>query len=187
MKFVTGLFFVLMILGIYSEGHSQIFYTKSGTISFNSETPLEKIEATNNKAVSILNLDENKIEFSVLIKGFHFPNALMQTHFNENYMLSDVYPKAVFKSTEVDLSALDIDKEGTYQVAVKGILTIKDVDKEIDTVASIEVQNKSLSGKASFVVSPSDFNIEIPKIVKDKIAKEIQITVGSNYKLYEKS
>jgi polyisoprenoid-binding protein YceI len=185
MKFFS--LFILTAMFITSVVNAQTFFTKAGEISFYSHTPLEEIEAKNEKAVSILNLDEKEIEFSVLIKGFHFKNALMQTHFNENYMDSDVFPKATFKSTSVDLSGFDLQKDGEYPVPVSGILTVKGKDKEINTTAMLKVTRGELEGVTSFVVSPDDFDIEIPSLVKGKIAEEIQVTVKATYQLYEKS
>lgn len=178
---------ILKVTLITSVVNAQTFFTKTGEISFYSHTPLEEIEAKNEKAVSILNLDKEEIEFSVLIKGFHFKNALMQTHFNENYMDSDAFPKATFKSSLVDLSGFDLQKDGEYPVPVNGILTVKGKEKEIKTTAILKVSAGKLEGMTSFVVSPGDFDIEIPSLVKGKIAEEIQVTVKATYQLYEKS
>lgn len=174
-----------LILPFFLNG--QVYISKNAEISFYSHTPIEEIKAVNDKGVSVLSFDDSKIEFSVLIKGFHFKNALMQTHFNENYMDSDNYPKAVFKSTELDLSLVNIEVDGEYTVPVQGVLTVRGVDKEIDTEGTIQVNGGNLSAMATFVVSPADFKIEIPSLVEGKIAKEIEVTVNSVYELYDKS
>lgn len=176
----------LLIIGSLSS-YAQTYFTKDAEISFYSQTPLEEIEALNSKAVSIFNADEASIQFSVLMKGFHFKNALMQTHFNENYLESDTYPKGMFKSTSVNLDSFAIDKDGEYSVPISGLLTIKGKEKEISTDALFTVNGGKISGTATFIVSPDDFEIEIPSLVKGKIAKEIQVKVSANYMLYEKS
>ncbi len=177
---------ICFIFSIFSLD-AQTYFTKDGEISFYSHTPLEEIEAKNKKAVSILNLSESKVEFSVLIKGFLFKNALMQTHFNENYMDSDTYPKAVFKGELMDLSGFDIKKDREYTIPVKGILTIRDKDRPIDSSVILTVVKGQIKGETNFIVSPADFNIEIPSLVKGKIAEEIEVSVHANYQLYEKS
>ena len=166
---------------------AQIYVSKNAEISFYSYTPIEEIKASNDKGVSVLNFDDSKLEFSILIKGFLFKNALMQTHFNENYMDSDHFPKAVFKSSEIDLSMVDLSNDGVFDVPVKGILTVKGIDKEVETVGKIAVNSGIISAQASFIVSPSDFEIEIPSLVEGKIAKEIEVNVNTTYDLYEKS
>jgi polyisoprenoid-binding protein YceI len=167
-------------------GRSNLF-TKDGEISFYSNTPIEEIEAKNEKAVSVLNFDESKLEFSVLIKGFHFKNALMQTHFNENYMDSDNFPKASFKSSKLDLSGIDLEEDGRSTVPVTGIINIRGQEKEISTEAIFSVLNGQISATSTFVLSPADFNIEIPSIVRGKIAEEIQVKVSAMYQRYQKS
>lgn len=167
--------------------NAQTYFTKDGTISFYSHTPIEEIEAVNEKAVSILDKEASKVEFSVLIKGFHFKNALMQTHFNENYMDSDNFPKAIFKSSKTDFSLLNLDENGEVTIPVKGILTVKGVEKEVETDVIFNVSDGKFSATCGFIVSPADFKIEIPSLVKGKIAEEIQVKVSADYQLYAKS
>ncbi len=40
-----------------------------------------------------------KLSFQALMSTFHFKRALMEEHFNENYMESTKFPKAKFKGT----------------------------------------------------------------------------------------
>jgi len=77
--------------------NAQNFITKNGKISFFSKTDVENIDAVNNQAVSLINSQTGSVAFSVLVNGFLFKKALMQEHFNENYMESTKYPKASFK------------------------------------------------------------------------------------------
>ena len=92
------------ILLLSSQLYAQKVYTKNGSISFFSKSPLENIDAKNNQVMSVLNTQTGELQFSVIIKAFHFEKALMQEHFNENYMESTKFPKATFKGTLTDLS-----------------------------------------------------------------------------------
>jgi len=74
--------------------NAQKVYTKNGAVSFFSASPLENISANNNQVMSVLTLPTGDLQFSVLIKSFHFKKSLMETHFNEDYMESDKYPRA---------------------------------------------------------------------------------------------
>ena len=78
------------------------YFTKNGRVFFNASSPLEKIEAINDKSTSVIDLSTGQIEFGVLLKAFLFERALMQEHFNENYVESDKYPKAIFKGMIAD-------------------------------------------------------------------------------------
>ena len=65
----------------------KVYSTKTGQISFDATgTCAEAIKASNNQVDSKFVPKSGQIVVSVLIKGFKFPNSLMEDHFNENYM-----------------------------------------------------------------------------------------------------
>jgi len=170
----TGILFV-------TTGMAQKYFTKDGKISFYSDTPMEKIEANNTKAVSVYDVSTGQLEFAALIKAFQFEKALMQEHFNENYLESNTYPKATFKGKVTEPGAVDFGKDGKYQVQVAGELTIHGVTKQVSTPATFQVTNGHISGSASFNIEVEEYGIKIPSIVREKIAKEVKIDVQSDY------
>ena len=94
---MKNFFFTLVtILIIGLPVTAQNYFTKNGKISFFSKTSMENIDAVNNQVVSVVNTQTGDMGFSVLINSFLFKKALMQEHFNENYMESAKYPKATF-------------------------------------------------------------------------------------------
>lgn len=93
-----------ILLACYIDAAAQKVFTKNGSISFFSTAPMENITADNNQVMSVLNTQNGDLQFSVLIKGFHFKKSLMEEHFNENYMESDKFPKASFKGNITDVS-----------------------------------------------------------------------------------
>jgi hypothetical protein len=149
--------------------------TKTGFIGFYSKTPLEDIRAENNQVYSVLDASSHRIAFAVLLKGFLFTKELMQVHFNENYVESDKYPKATFSGS--CSGDMDLTKDGTYQVVIKGDLTLHGVTKPIETTAQLDVKNAHIKGSSSFKLKPEDFNITIPAIVREKIASEMNVKV----------
>ena len=72
---------------------------------------------------------------------------------------------------------MDLTKDGTYQVVIKGDLTLHGVTKPIETTAQLEVKNNHIKGSSAFKLKPEDFNITIPAIVREKIASEINVKV----------
>lgn len=163
-----------------------LFYTKSGKIRFFSTTPLEDIEAVNREATSFLNTQTGELQFSVLIKGFKFQKALMEEHFNENYMESDKFPKATFKGSITNLPAVDWGKDGTYTVKLSGDLTIHGVTRKETFDGTLTVKGNSITSNSVFRVKPADYGIKIPAIVSDKIAESIEVTVNAAYEPYKK-
>ena len=172
------LFFCIpfFLLPIFMHGQARLF-SKSAKISFFSSAPLEDIEAHNNNVVTAWDVNTGQLEFSLLIRGFEFKKALMQQHFNENYLESDKYPKAYFKGKIIASNSIALEKEGDFTIGINGDITIHGITRTISFPATITVKNKIISAKAEFTVAPADYNIEIPAIVADNISKQIKIKV----------
>jgi hypothetical protein len=86
------------------------YFTKTGRITFYSKAPLEVIEATTKTAAAVLDAGSGALQFSVLMKGFEFKKALMQEHFNENYVKSDKYPNGEFKGVVTNNAEINHNK-----------------------------------------------------------------------------
>ncbi len=174
-------YFVALTLFILAlQLNAQKVFTKEAKVSFFSKAPLETIEAQNNSGVSVINLADGQIEFSVLIKAFQFEKALMQEHFNENYLESGKFPKAVFKG-QLSGAPINSTKDGATTAKAKGQLTIHGVTKDIIADVTLNVKGGALSGTTTFTIAVADYNIAIPGLVKDKIAKNVDVTVKANY------
>ena len=163
------------------------YFTRNGKVSFDASSPLEKIEAYNDKATSVLDYSTGQIEFGVLMKAFLFERALMQEHFNENYVESDQYPKATFKGIVAAIKTIDLAKDGVYPMKVTGQLTLHGVTRDVTADAVFTVKGGALSATADFNIAPGDYNIAIPSLVKDKIANNIRIQVQSAYQVFKAS
>ena len=175
------LFLLVLFLNIIFALNAQKYITKNGFISFYSHTPLEEIKAENNQVVSALDISSGEIVFQALIKSFHFERALMEEHFNENYMESDKIPKSSFKGKITNLSSVDFTKPGTYNVNVDGDLTIHDVTNKVSVKGTIEVVSGGINATSKFNVVPEDYKITIPGVVRDKIDKTLEVTVTMKY------
>ena len=174
------LFFIVLIV-TYSTAAAQKFYTKNGSVSFFSSTKLEDIKADNNQVVSVLNAQTGELQFSALIKSFHFKKALMEEHFNENYLESDKYPKSTFKGTIADISKVTFSKDGSYPVNVSGDLTIHGVTQKINTTGTITVKAGVPSASSKFKIKLADYKVSTPNVVSNNISETIEITVSCEY------
>jgi len=178
---MKALVVLLGLLAISGPGQAQKLVSKNGHIWFFSHTPVEDIEAHNRQAVSILDPATGDFVFNLLVKSFEFKVALMQEHFNENYMESDKYPKSAFTGKISNNSTVDYKKDGTYQVDVTGDLTLHNVTKTVITKGILEVKKGVVTAKAEFTVKPSDYGINIPSVVENKIAKDIAVNIEATY------
>lgn len=177
---------VVLIGSIAAQAQNK-YFTRDGKVSFYSDASLEKIEANNSKATSVLDASTGQIEFSVLMKAFEFEKALMQEHFNENYVESNKFPKSVFKGKIENIADVNFDKDGSYPVKVKGQLTLHGVTKDVATNGTIEVKNGKITANSVFNILIEDYDIEIPKLVSEKVAKDVKITVNVSLEPLAKS
>lgn len=176
-----------MVLMVIINIQAQKYFSKTGEISFYSNTPIEDIEAVSNSASTVFDVESGKIQWAVLIKSFEFEKALMQEHFNENYMESSKYPKGVFKGMIKNHKNIDLSKDGNYTAEVSGILEIRGESQEINTTAKFKVENGLIVATSSFKIEVAEFGIEIPSVVRENIAKELEIKIKTNYELLNKS
>jgi polyisoprenoid-binding protein YceI len=167
----------ILFLGIYSTQAQDKYFTKSGKIYFNASAKLEKVEATNRSVVAVMDTKTGALQFSVMLKGFDFEKALMQEHFNENYVESDKYPKAEFTGQLTNNKEIYYTKDGVYPAKVTGRLTLHGQTKDVSANGKVTVKNGKIELGSDFEVLLSDFKIDIPGLVKDNISNNTRISV----------
>ncbi len=180
---------VILITTIFAFAittNAQQFITKNGKISFYSDGPLEKIEAHNSQVNSALNTETGAIVFKVLMKSFIFEKALMQEHFNENYVESDKFPNPTLKGKVTNAKDIDFSKDGKYEGEIEGELIIHGISKKVKEKGTFTVSKKAIHGESKFMVKLADYDISIPGAVTGKIAEEIEITVDVMLMPYKK-
>lgn len=158
----------------------KIWSTRTGQVKFFSKTPGEDIEAVNNEVDSKIAQANGQMVFSILIKGFRFPNALMQEHFNENYMESTKFPRAEFKGFIINNASVNYAKDGNYNATAEGNITIHGVTKKVTIPGTIEVKAGKITGKSVFKIRLKDYQIK-GSAIGDTVAPEIEITVNCKY------
>lgn len=180
-----NLIIILCILCVQGL-QAQKYFTKEGRIVFHSDAPMEKIEAENNKATSVIDPETGAMQWSALIKAFHFEKALMEEHFNENYMESSKYPKALFKGRIANMKDIDFEQAGEYEAQIEGTLEIHGETNDVRTTGTFTVGESSVQGDCTFTILVADYGIEIPAVVADNIAKEVEIIVQADYQILDR-
>lgn len=164
------------------DATAQRYVVDSSFVKFYSKAPVEDIEAFNNNSNSIIDLENGHMAFSIPIKDFQFDKALMQEHFNENYLESKKYPKATFSAQVVDWKPFF----GKKNVEVVGKLNIHGVEKRATMNGTIDLEGEAVIIDAMFYVDLVDYKINIPKAVFYNIAETIEVTVHFEYKPFKK-
>jgi hypothetical protein len=157
---------------------SQKMMTRTGEIKFEASMPAFEEIAGKNYSVSCI-LDEATGDFVALalVKAFKFKAPLMEEHFNENYMESSKFPKATFKGKIVNFDAKKLSSKKT-EFDLEGDLTIHGVTKKIKTKLALVVNAGKITATSLILVKPQDYNIEIPSLVKDKIAENVKVSIN---------
>ena len=174
--------FVLVVVALLAApAFAQKFFTRDGKVKFDatSANSPEKIEALSKTATCVLDVQSGDMQWAVLLKGFKFEKALMEEHFNENYVESNKYPKATFNGRITNLSEVNFAKDGTYNAVVTGQMTLHGVTKEITTNGAITVSGGKVNVNAGFTLTLADYNIDVPSLVSDKLAKEAKILIDT--------
>ena len=177
---------ILFVLLLNFAVNAQIYTAKSGetSISFYSEAPLENIEAVNKSASIVLKATTNDIQMSISVQNFKFKNALMEEHFNENYMETTKFPKCVFKGKINE--TVDYTKEGEQKVTITGKMELHGVTKDVTIDGVITKTGNDLKLYSKFKIKVSDYNIKVPSMYVKNIAETVDVTFNSVLEPYQK-
>lgn len=170
---------IVLILLVASAQAQDKYFTKTGKINFSATAPNspENVEGINRNATCVLDSKTGALQFALLMKGFEFERALMQEHFNENYVESDKFPRAEFKGMVVNNASVTYNKDGVYPVQVKGKLSLHGETKEVTTDGTLTIKGGKVNATAKFDVLLADFKVSIPTLVADKVSKTANINV----------
>jgi hypothetical protein len=150
------------------------FSTKKGRIKFVSPTDAD-VSAINNEVSSKISATGD-IRFSLLFKGFQFKYAEMQTHFNEEYVESEKYPRASFTGTIQNIKSIDLSKEGKYTAKIVGNLTMHGVTKPVQTTATLNIRKGTIAAAATMSITMSDFKIDA-----SAVTEKVDLEINCNY------
>jgi hypothetical protein len=176
-------FFILSMVATLAANAQDKYLTRNAKVHFDATTSTspEKIEGVNNQGISIFVAQSGQYEFSIQMQSFEFEKALMKDHFNENYVETSKFPKAVFKGTIQDVAKVNFAKDGKYPVKVKGNMTLHGETKEVTADGTLTISGGKVTASSTFKLLLSDYKVEIPKLVGDKVAKQATITVDATY------
>ncbi|TDO69840.1 YceI-like domain-containing protein [Flavobacterium chryseum] len=161
---------LILLFSAFSIIAQDKFKTNSAVINFEASVPFfEEVKAVNRSVIILLEPKTSTFTCTVIIKDFHFKLDLMEEHFNDNYLESHRYPKAIFKGKIAKFDIKDIN-EVEKEYSIKGKLAIHGKSKEVEVKAFIKKVKDGIQIISDFPISVSDFNIEIPQKIGSKIA-----------------
>ena len=173
----TFLAVCLTVLAVKAE--AQKYIVDKSNVVFFSDAAIEDITADNKKASGIFSEDNSEIVFSIPITEFQFAKSLMQEHFNEKYMESDKYPKATFKGK---VSGFDPKGADMQDASATGQLFIHGVTQDVTIPGTIQKVKDKLLFKTKFIVKLADYKIDIPQLLWQNIAEQVEVTADFTFK-----
>lgn len=169
---------IITLVCCLNFGFSQKMLTRTGRIKFEATMPgIEEIAGTSTTSSCVLDKETGDFAVLILVKSFKFKSPLMEEHFNENYMESTKFPKATFKGKVINFDASKLVDGKTLTYDVEGDLTIHNTTKKIKTKLIFVPSGDKLNITGSLSVKPQDYEIEIPSLVKGKIAEYAKIAM----------
>ncbi|MFO7669149.1 MAG: YceI family protein [Bacteroidales bacterium] len=179
-KIAIGGMFILALAGLVTGQGT--YMTNEGTIVFYSHTSIEDITAENNEVASVIDSENGEVAVIVQMTAFKFAKSLMQVHFNENYVESEKFPKAIFKGSILNNQDVDYTSNGVYSVRVEGELTIHGVTNQVSSEGTVEVTGEGVIAITKFLLNPEDYGISIPNVVRKNIAENMEIRINLIHK-----
>ena len=168
--------FLLLALSLLSVGHAQDkMITKTGKITFEASVPaFEEVKGKNEGVTCVLNPKTGEIASLALMKGFRFKLALMEEHFNENYINSDTYPKATFKGKIENFDATALTATAK-EYTINGKLELHGKTNDVTSIAKIRKTEGGIEIITNFSVNSDDYAIAIPSVVKSKVSNKVKV------------
>lgn len=172
---IVRLFFLLIFSACSAmTAVGQKLVSSNGFVSFYSHAVMEDIRAEQEKGSALLDTGSGDVAFVIPIQEFRFAKSLMQEHFNEKYMESDRYPKATFQGK---IEGFDANAAAQQNVTAKGKITIHGISQDVEIPGKITKQGESLLMASTFIVKLEDYKIQIPQIVWQNIAEQVEVNI----------
>lgn len=168
----------LLIMGLFAKTAlpQQVFATRTGVAAFISNAPLEIIKAESKEVHGAIDFSSKTFVFTIENKSFKgFNSALQQEHFYENYLEAQQFPSSTFKGKIIE--DIDLSSSNEQVVRAKGILDIHGVGQERIIKGTVKIVDGKLQLLADFTILPEDHQIKIPRVVYQKIAEVIDVSI----------
>ncbi len=172
---------ILLLSCLTFSLQAQKMFTKTGQIEFHADNEIEPIEAVSNAVLAVIDTDSDRIQVKVLIRSFQFEKALMQEHFNENYMESEKFPKAVFSGSLINPEAQFYGlKDGTFEV--EGELSMHGVKHQMRVPVNFNIlPDNMVHTEATIDIKLSDYNIKVPSVVKEIGSETMHLKINLDF------
>ena len=175
---------ILVALTILAA-QSQTYKTRDGNIYFNPNKNQGNKEyaALTKEATAVLKVETSEVALLVPMKSFHFNNALLEEHFNENYLHTNKFPNGTYKGKLIGFDKAMLTKDGVYNLSSEGTVDMHGVTKPFKSPVILTVKGGVATFECKFTVKATDHNIEIPDLVKPKLMEATPLDATISFKM----
>lgn len=187
-KTLLPLFIACMgcITATYAGSHK----LESGRVSITLPSPVGQLEAVNHDFSGTINTQTGALQIDVTVNGFQFitestPEHINKTttkRFREYYLETGKFPTASFNGKVTDLNSVNFSKNGSYTTAVRGLITMHGVTKEISGEVLFTVTGQQVYLKGAIDLELSAFNIRVPEMLKSVFFKTVHVGLEGVFK-----
>ena len=118
---------VYFILSLFSIEQENRYIIQNSKIEFYSYALLEDIQAVNTESVGAIDIESGEFIIKIPVNAFEFPNKLMQKHFNDSYLETDIYPECIFRGKLNENSA-------SGEITLHGVTTVSYTHLTLPTI-----------------------------------------------------
>lgn len=179
------LILALLLIPFATVLQAQTYKTRDGYITFNPNKDQSHTDyaSASKEATAVLKVETAEVALLVPMKTFHFNNALLEEHFNENYLHTDKFPNATYKGKLIGFNKDQLSKDGVYNLSSEGQVTLHGVTKNFTAPVKMEVKGKTVTFHCVFKIKAEEYNIDIPGLVKPKLADETPLAATIPFQL----
>lgn len=176
-------FIVLIVVAFGSQ--AQKLTTRDANIYFNPNKDQNNKEysALSKEGTAVLKAETAEVAFLVPMKTFHFNNALLEEHFNENYLETNKYPNGTYKGKLIGFKPEMLTKDGEYKLSSEGKVELHGVTKDFKSPVTLSVKGKTATFTCAFEIKAEDYKIGIPDLVKPKLKESTPLSATINFKM----
>tara|TARA_B100000214_G_scaffold243276_1_gene178336 strand:+ start:1742 stop:2266 length:525 start_codon:yes stop_codon:yes gene_type:complete len=168
---IISLLLVLITFNLSSQEIKRVDSEKS-FINYTGKHFLHKWSAENKNISGLIQIDGESISnigIVAKVQDFKSGNSSLDSN---SYRVLDALriPNIVFRSTEI-VDSLDL-------INVSGNISFHGIEKDLNVLLNKSTQNDNISLSGKFIVNLSDFNVERPSLLLQKINNEIEVQIN---------
>ena len=165
-------FIFVLSLNILSSQEILRIDNSISSISYSGTHFLHNWDATNENISGLIELNDNQIsKIGVIAKVKDFKSGNSSLDSNSYRVLNALrIPNIVFRSKET-VDSLDV-------VNVSGTISFHGIEKDLNVLLDKSTENDNITLTGKFTINLSDFNVERPSLLLQKINNEIEVQIN---------